>query len=321
MAAQTDGRIPDTFRYCCSSYVLFLRRYNGTVIWQYDKCRLCSRLAWVYKVIILFSTSLGVRWMSWNERRIVWESTVAWTKRLIVFPSSFFFYIFVHALFSGGRRLLQSSELEQLQNDSYNCTSPAIKEFPSDGLTRQQRQAGFIIIHFVIVIYLFLLLAIVCDDYFVPSIKKICESEYKKIVRNIHRFLLILIWSHCGFFLSRFAVTSVRRLQFGILCHAFITFIAYIYRVSLLLVHANTHEWVNKTKSHGRAQCHRGCGWRYCNGSCEFEPGIVHQCHWHLRNGGWPGSRHYRRFRGIQHIGRTCVLRAIRERGKIPSLR
>lgn len=99
-----------------------------------------------------------------------------------------------HFIFSEGRKLLQASELEQLVNDSYNCTPPAIKEFPSDGLTRQQRQAGFIIVHFVIAIYLFLLLAIVCDDYFVPSIKKICESEYcwntERIVQKMHRFLV-----------------------------------------------------------------------------------------------------------------------------------
>lgn len=100
----------------------------------------------------------------------------------------YFFYINIMGLFSDntrnvgyatdwrGRRLLQTSEFEQLENDSFNCTSPAIKEFPPDGLTRQQRQAGFIIIHFLIAIYLFLLLAIICDDYFVPSIKKICEK-------------------------------------------------------------------------------------------------------------------------------------------------
>lgn len=84
-------------------------------------------------------------------------------------------------VFPGGRRLLQTSELEPQGNDSFNCTLPAIKEFPSDGLTRQQRQAGFIIIHFVIAIYLFLLLAVVCDDYFVPAIKKICDSEYASL--------------------------------------------------------------------------------------------------------------------------------------------
>ncbi|KAL6254193.1 hypothetical protein P5V15_014815 [Pogonomyrmex californicus] len=110
---------------------------------------------------------------------------------VIIIPATYFFCVGIMGLFSDsttnvgyakdlhnwrGRRLLQTSELEQFGNDSYNCTPPAIKEFPPDGLTRQQRQAGFIIIHFVIAIYLFLLLAIVCDDYFVPSIKKICEK-------------------------------------------------------------------------------------------------------------------------------------------------
>ncbi|CAB0029655.1 unnamed protein product [Trichogramma brassicae] len=54
-----------------------------------------------------------------------------------------------------------------------NCTPPSIKEFPADGLTRSQRQHGFILIHVVIAIYSFLLLAIVCDDFFVPSITRI----------------------------------------------------------------------------------------------------------------------------------------------------
>lgn len=89
--------------------------------------------------------------------------------------------IFLLVYILEGRKLLQASGLLEPQgNESYNCTPPAINEFPPDGLTRQQRQAGFIIIHFVIAIYLFLLLAIVCDDFFVPSIKKICDSEYRR---------------------------------------------------------------------------------------------------------------------------------------------
>ncbi|OAD52171.1 Sodium/potassium/calcium exchanger 5, partial [Eufriesea mexicana] len=76
------------------------------------------------------------------------------------------------------RKLLQvgPSSIEPEENGADNCTPPAINEFPSDGLTREQRQSGFIIIHFVIAIYMFLLLAVVCDDFFVPSIKKICDK-------------------------------------------------------------------------------------------------------------------------------------------------
>ncbi|KYM99224.1 Sodium/potassium/calcium exchanger 3 [Cyphomyrmex costatus] len=122
--------------------------------------------------------------MVWRRRQTVGYRILF----VITIPAMYFFYASIMGQLSDsttnvgyaadwrGRRLLQASEFEQPGNDSYNCTPPAIKEFPSDGFTRQQRQAGFIIIHFVIAIYLFLLLAIVCDDYFVPSIKKICEK-------------------------------------------------------------------------------------------------------------------------------------------------
>lgn len=107
---------------------------------------------------------------------------------VITIPATYIFCVSLMGLFSDsstnigrttdwqGRKLLQTSELEPQGNESYNCTPPAINEFPPDGFTRQQRQAGFIIIHFVIAIYLFLLLAIICDDFFVPSIKKICDN-------------------------------------------------------------------------------------------------------------------------------------------------
>lgn len=73
------------------------------------------------------------------------------------------------------RKLLQLEESIGEGNKTVNCTPPAINEFPPDGLTREQRRSGLIAIHFLVAIYLFLLLAIVCDDFFVPSIKKICE--------------------------------------------------------------------------------------------------------------------------------------------------
>lgn len=106
------------------------------------------------------------------------ESNFSFFSNPIFFFSSHVCLLLRRYIFLENRKLLQTSELEQQGNDSYNCTPPAIKEFPPDGFTREQRQAGFVIIHFVIAIYLFLLLAIVCDDYFVPSIKKICEREY-----------------------------------------------------------------------------------------------------------------------------------------------
>lgn len=57
-----------------------------------------------------------------------------------------------------------------------NCTPAAILEFPSDGLNRQQRRNGWIALHVLIACYAFWLIAIVCDDYFVPVIDSLCES-------------------------------------------------------------------------------------------------------------------------------------------------
>ena len=85
------------------------------------------------------------------------------------------------------RRLLQvvnpnvteaTTLVSLLQPKPESCTPPSIKEFPSDGLTREQRRHGFLAVHIIIAVYSFFLLAIVCDDFFVPSITKICESKY-----------------------------------------------------------------------------------------------------------------------------------------------
>lgn len=65
-------------------------------------------------------------------------------------------------------------------NVGNRCIAPAIEEFPPDGFTTEQRRSGFIVIHIILAIYLFLLLAVVCDDFFVPSITRICESKYLK---------------------------------------------------------------------------------------------------------------------------------------------
>ncbi|XP_055629227.1 sodium/potassium/calcium exchanger 4-like [Toxorhynchites rutilus septentrionalis] len=57
-----------------------------------------------------------------------------------------------------------------------NCTPAAIFEFPPDGFTREQRRQGWIAVHVLIACYCFWLLAIVCDDYFVPAIESMCKK-------------------------------------------------------------------------------------------------------------------------------------------------
>lgn len=69
-----------------------------------------------------------------------------------------------------------SSPLDQSESEEKNCSEPAYKEFPADGLTSQQRSSGAIVIHILLSLYMFLGLAIICDDYFVASLEQIVEK-------------------------------------------------------------------------------------------------------------------------------------------------
>ncbi|KFV73107.1 Sodium/potassium/calcium exchanger 4, partial [Dryobates pubescens] len=52
----------------------------------------------------------------------------------------------------------------------------AINEFPEDIFTNKERQQGGVLLHIIAALYMFYALAIVCDDFFVPSLEKICEK-------------------------------------------------------------------------------------------------------------------------------------------------
>jgi len=51
----------------------------------------------------------------------------------------------------------------------------AFHEFPPDAFTAYQRAHGAVIFHILLLIYMFIALSIVCDDYFVSSLDKVCE--------------------------------------------------------------------------------------------------------------------------------------------------
>lgn len=99
------------------------------------------------------------------KERIFVHQILMWVQKLVPLFSVKFL-----AENAPGRHLLSLVE-------GYNCTSAAIFEFPSDGFTREQRQHGWVVLHFVLACYGFVLLAIVCDDYFVPTIKRICDGN------------------------------------------------------------------------------------------------------------------------------------------------
>ena len=68
---------------------------------------------------------------------------------------------------------LERSETSPLQN----CVKPSIDEFPNDFMTQYQRkEQGGVVFHFFLAIYMFGALAVVCDDYFVPSLEQITKK-------------------------------------------------------------------------------------------------------------------------------------------------
>ncbi|KAJ7996631.1 hypothetical protein DPEC_G00239050 [Dallia pectoralis] len=72
-----------------------------------------------------------------------------------------------------GRRLMQERMEE---NHTEDILRPAIHEFPADIFTKEQLKHGAVLLHVLCAIYMFYALAIVCDDYFVPSLEKISEN-------------------------------------------------------------------------------------------------------------------------------------------------
>lgn len=57
-----------------------------------------------------------------------------------------------------------------------NCSPPAIEQFPRPLMGPKARKHGGLIVHILVAVYTFLGLAIVCDDYFVSSLDRICEE-------------------------------------------------------------------------------------------------------------------------------------------------
>ncbi|XP_036347320.1 probable sodium/potassium/calcium exchanger CG1090, partial [Rhagoletis pomonella] len=57
-----------------------------------------------------------------------------------------------------------------------NCTPPAIEQFPQPLMGKWARQHGGLIIHIIVAVFTFFGLAIVCDEYFVASLDRLCEE-------------------------------------------------------------------------------------------------------------------------------------------------
>eukprot|EP00058_Branchiostoma_floridae_P016527 XP_002602015.1 hypothetical protein BRAFLDRAFT_82602 [Branchiostoma floridae] len=79
------------------------------------------------------------------------------------------------------RRLLQfvtdhihstgEPDLGYLDGEIPNCTLASIEQFPPDPMPASVRNNGGVLLHVLVAVYMFSAIAIVCDDYFVPSLE------------------------------------------------------------------------------------------------------------------------------------------------------
>ncbi|XP_071965872.1 sodium/potassium/calcium exchanger 5-like isoform X3 [Antedon mediterranea] len=67
---------------------------------------------------------------------------------------------------------------EDIQEEETNFTTSdsTVDSFPSGFFTKDQRQNGAVAINFLVAFYIFGAIAIICDDYFVPSLEGITEG-------------------------------------------------------------------------------------------------------------------------------------------------
>ncbi|KAG9337993.1 hypothetical protein JZ751_027330 [Albula glossodonta] len=83
-------------------------------------------------------------------------------------------------------KILAMEELDSLSNlhshreslvlpDLGVTVAVALNEFPRDVFSHEARAEGAVALHVLCAVYMFYALALVCDDYFVPSLEKICE--------------------------------------------------------------------------------------------------------------------------------------------------
>ncbi|XP_076983909.1 sodium/potassium/calcium exchanger 5 [Tamandua tetradactyla] len=66
--------------------------------------------------------------------------------------------------------------LPRATGNTTQCVISPSSEFPEGFFTKQEQAAGGIIIYFLIILYMFMAVSIVCNEYFLPSLEIISES-------------------------------------------------------------------------------------------------------------------------------------------------
>lgn len=61
-------------------------------------------------------------------------------------------------------------------SENLNCTTPSIRNFPDGLFSSTQRRHGLVIINLMVALYMFVALAIICDEFFMPALQLICDD-------------------------------------------------------------------------------------------------------------------------------------------------
>ncbi|XP_077568719.1 sodium/potassium/calcium exchanger 5 [Stigmatopora nigra] len=88
-----------------------------------------------------------------------------------------FLYCTVHLISftANTSELRQTIRVRRALENETECIAPQSSEFPDGFFSVQERKDGGLVIYFMIIFYMLLAVAIICDDYFLPSLEVISE--------------------------------------------------------------------------------------------------------------------------------------------------
>uniref|UniRef100_A0A6M2DWZ8 Putative k+-dependent ca2+/na+ exchanger nckx1 n=1 Tax=Xenopsylla cheopis TaxID=163159 RepID=A0A6M2DWZ8_XENCH len=99
--------------------------------------------------------------------------------------------------------------------EDFTCVAPSsIEDFPEDLFTDEQLKKGAVILHFIAAVYCFTLLAVVCNDYFIPSVECICEDLH--IAPNVAAATFMAVATSCPEFFVNVISTFVTESDMGL---------------------------------------------------------------------------------------------------------
>ncbi|XP_051039465.1 sodium/potassium/calcium exchanger 5 isoform X2 [Phodopus roborovskii] len=93
-----------------------------------------------------------------------------WTRRVLLLG------IFWVSAYLPVRGVSLPRRLPRATGNGTQCASSPVSEFPEGFFTKEESTDGGVVIYFLIILYMFMAVSIVCDKYFLPSLEIISDS-------------------------------------------------------------------------------------------------------------------------------------------------